>query len=149
AATIVVACGRSPADRFGPFTLFAPGSRRHEPPGSSCGAYDDKSSANDDDPKSWRGTLRPHRSRYIPRLLSQPTGTRALRPPYALAHPRRERRIPAGRRPRTRPRRTFEPTLFESAPTPPARCRWGGGPPASRVTRGLHPVRVTRRARGS
>src|SRR5262249_43314501 len=99
AATIVVACGRSlamPFPPFGPFTLFAPGRLRHDPPGSSCGAYADKSSANDDDPRSWRGTLRPHRSRYIPRLLSQPTGTRAHSPPYALARSRRERRSRAG-----------------------------------------------------
>src|SRR5580704_12197471 len=65
-ATIVVACGSAPAVSLGS------GKPRNDPPGSNCGAYDDKNPAKDDDSRAWKGTRRPRRSTYILLLLSPP-----------------------------------------------------------------------------
>src|SRR6185437_11539597 len=88
AATIVVPCGSGPA------APPAAGRTRSDPPGSISGACDDRNSLNDPAPISSRDTRRPHRSRYIPRLLGPAAGLRLLSPPYVLAGLPRERARP-------------------------------------------------------
>ena len=79
-ATIVVACVSAPA------VPLVSGKVGDDPPGSSCGACDDKNSAKDEDPEAWKEIRRPHRSRYISRLPNPSASPPILRPPYAFAH---------------------------------------------------------------